>query len=57
MHRNVIDNIIEAVGNEIAIFNEIGTGKSFMGEDIYFFALVGKADIPVYCHTGSLGIN
>jgi hypothetical protein len=54
MHRNVIDKIIEAVGNEIAIFNEIGTGKTFMGEDIYFFALVGKADIPVYCHTGAV---
>ena len=53
MHRDVIDKIIEAVGNEIAIFNEIGTGKSFMGEDIYFFALCDKADIPVWAHTAA----
>jgi hypothetical protein len=54
MHRNVISRIIEAVGTDTAIFNDIGTGKTFMGEDIYFFALVGKAEVPVYCHTGAV---
>jgi predicted TIM-barrel fold metal-dependent hydrolase len=24
-----------------------------MGEDIYFFAVCDKADVPVYCHTGA----
>jgi hypothetical protein len=27
--------------------------KQFMGEDIYFFALCDKADVPVWCHTGA----
>jgi hypothetical protein len=54
MHRNVIDRIIDTVGVETAIFNDIGTGAKFMGEDIYFFALVDKAEIPVWCHTGAV---
>ena len=52
MHRNVITKILEAVPNA-PIFTEVGVGKQFMGEDIYFFALCDKAEIPVWCHTGA----
>jgi len=52
MHRNVITKILEEVPNA-PIFTEIGVNKSFMGEDIYFFALCDKAGIPVWCHTGA----
>jgi hypothetical protein len=52
MHRNVITRILEAVP-DAPIFTEIGVNKSFMGEDIYFFALCDKADVPVWCHTGA----
>tara|TARA_R110000868_G_scaffold395843_1_gene667802 strand:- start:2684 stop:3409 length:726 start_codon:yes stop_codon:yes gene_type:complete len=52
MHRSVITKIIEAVP-DAPIFTEIGVGKQFMGEDIYFFALCDKADVPVWCHTGA----
>jgi len=52
MHRSVITKIIEAVPNA-PIFTEVGVGKQFMGEDIYFFALCDKAEIPVWCHTGA----
>jgi hypothetical protein len=53
MHRNVITKILEAVPGA-PIFTEVGVGKQFMGEDIYFFALCDKADIPVWCHTGAV---
>ena len=52
MHRSAIDKIKEAVPN-VPFFSEVGVGKSFMGEDIYFFAVCDKADVPVYCHTGA----
>lgn len=52
MHRSVITKIIEAVPNA-PIFTEVGVGKQFMGEDIYFFALCDKAEVPVWCHTGA----
>lgn len=52
MHRSVVERIINEVPN-MPIFTEIGTNKSFMGEDIYFFALCNKAGIPVWCHTGA----
>ena len=52
MHRSVVERIINEVPN-MPIFTEIGTSKSFMGEDIYFFALCNKAGIPVWCHTGA----
>jgi hypothetical protein len=53
MHRSVIDRI-RAVLPTVPIFADMGHGKNFMGEDIYFFALVGKADVPVWCHTGAV---
>jgi hypothetical protein len=52
MHRSVVDRI-RAVLNNVPLFADIGHGKDFMGEDIYFFALCDKADVPVYAHTGA----
>lgn len=52
MHRSVITKIREAMPGT-PIFTEIGVNKSFMGEDIYFFALCDKLDIPLWCHTGA----
>ena len=52
MHRSVVDRI-RAVLPNVPLFSDIGHGKDFMGEDIYFFALCDKADIPVYAHTGA----
>lgn len=52
MHRSVVDKIIEAVP-DAAMFMEAGTEKTFIGEDIYFFALCGKAGVEVWCDTGA----
>ena len=52
MHRSIVDRI-RAVLPDAPLFSDIGHGKNFMGEDIYFFALCDKADIPVYAHTGA----
>ena len=52
MHRSVVEKIREAAPGA-PIFSDIGHGKNFLGEDIYFFALCDKADIPVYAHTGA----
>jgi hypothetical protein len=52
MHRSVVDRI-RALLPDVPLFADIGHGKDFMGEDIYFFALCDKADIPVYAHTGA----
>ena len=53
MHRSIVDKIRAAVP-EAPLFSDIGHGKNFMGEDIYFFALCDKADIPVFAHTGAV---
>lgn len=50
IHRSVIDRI-RAVLPNVPIFSDIGHGKNFMGEDIYFFSLCDKAEIPVFAHT------
>lgn len=50
MHRSVVDRIRESTP-DAPLFSDLGHGKNFMGEDIYFFALCDKADIPVYAHT------
>lgn len=52
MHRSIVDRI-RAVLPNAPLFSDLGHGKDFMGEDIYFFALCDKADIPVYAHTGA----
>lgn len=53
MHRSVITRILEVEPNT-PIFTEVGVNKSFMGEDIFFFALCNKAQIPVWCDTSAL---
>ena len=53
MHRSVITRIL-AVEPNTPIFTEVGVNKSFMGEDIFFFALCNKAEIPVWCDTSAL---
>ena len=52
MHRSVVDKIIEAIP-DTSMFLEAGSEKTFIGEDIYFFALCGKAGIEVWCDTGA----
>jgi hypothetical protein len=52
MHRSVVDKIIEAVP-DTAMFLEAGSEKTFIGEDIYFFALCGKAGVEVWCDTSA----
>lgn len=53
MHRSVITRILEVEPNS-PIFTEVGVAKSFMGEDIFFFALCHKAQVPVWCDTSAL---
>jgi hypothetical protein len=53
MHRSVVEKIKKEVPG-VPLFTEAGVGKQFTGEDIYFFALCGKAGIPVWCDTGAL---
>lgn len=50
MHRSVVDRIRKVLP-DVPLFSDMGHGKKFMGEDIYFFALCDKADIPAYAHT------
>lgn len=52
MHRNAIAKIKEALP-DVPLFAEVGTGDNFMGEDIYFYALCDKVEVPVYAHTGA----
>lgn len=52
MHRSAVEKIIESVPGA-AMFMEAGTEKTFIGEDIYFFALCGKAGVEVWCDTGA----
>lgn len=50
MHRSIVDRIRKVLP-DVPLFSDLGHGAKFMGEDIYFFALCDKADIPVYAHT------
>jgi hypothetical protein len=52
MHRSVIDKVRE-VAPEGQVFMEMGRGTKFIGEDIFFFALCDKAEVPIHCHTGA----
>lgn len=52
MHRSVITRILEVLPNT-PIFTEVGVHKQFMGEDIFFFSLCDKAEIPVWCDTSA----
>ena len=52
MHRSVITRIKEVLPG-VPFFTEVGANKQFTGEDIYFFAVVNKAEIPLWCDTGA----
>ena len=53
MHRDVVSKIREKMG-DVRVFAELGKADSFLGEDIYFFALCHQLGIPLWCHTGAL---
>lgn len=52
IHRSVVERI-RAILPDAQLFMEMGRGTKFIGEDIYFFALCDKAEIPVHCHTAA----
>jgi hypothetical protein len=54
MHRSVVERLRKAIPEETPLFAEAGVGNTFIGEDIYFFMLCGKAEIPVWCDTSAL---
>lgn len=53
MHRSVVERVLDKMP-EATFFTEVGVHKTFMGEDIFFFALLNQCEIPVWCHTGAL---
>lgn len=53
MHRSVVERVLEKMPNA-TFFTEVGVHKTFMGEDIFFFALLNQCEIPIWCHTGAL---
>jgi len=53
MHRGVVEKV-KAVAPDGQMFMEMGRGTKFIGEDIFFFALCDKAEVPLHCHTGAL---
>jgi len=55
MHRSVVEKIkgIFPEGNH-PFFAEAGIDNTFIGEDIYFFMLAGKAEVPLWCDTSAL---
>jgi hypothetical protein len=52
MHRSVVEKV-RPVAPDGQMFMEMGRGTKFIGEDIFFFALCDKAEVPLYCHTGA----
>ena len=52
MHRSAVTQIIEKLGN-VRLFAELYGENTFTGEDIYFYSLCDRADVPVYAHTGA----
>lgn len=52
MHRSVVERI-KAVVPDVQFFMEMGRGTKFIGEDIFFFALCDKAEVPVWCDTSA----
>lgn len=53
MHRSVVDKVLDKNPNA-TFFTEVGVHKTFMGEDIFFFAVLSQAEVPLYCHTGAV---
>ena len=52
MHRSIVEKV-KAVAPDGQMFMEMGRGTKFIGEDIFFFALCDKAEVPLHCHTGA----
>jgi len=52
MHRSIVKKV-KAVAPDGQMFMEMGRGTKFIGEDIFFFALCDKAEVPLHCHTGA----
>jgi hypothetical protein len=52
MHRSIVEKV-KAVAPDGQMFMEMGRGTKFIGEDIFFFMLCDKAEVPLYCHTGA----
>jgi hypothetical protein len=52
MHRSVVEKV-RPVAPDGQMFMEMGRGTKFIGEDIFFFALCDKAEVPLHCHTGA----
>ena len=52
MHRSVVEKV-RPIAPDGQVFMEMGRGTKFIGEDIFFFALCEKAEIPLYAHTGA----
>ena len=53
MHRSVVKAMKEKHGNDYPFFNETGTGKQFVSEDINFFRLMGEAGVPLHANTAA----
>lgn len=53
MHRSIVEKV-KAVAPDGQMFMEMGRGTKFIGEDIFFFMLCDRAEVPLYCHTGAL---
>jgi glycosyltransferase involved in cell wall biosynthesis len=53
MHRNAVTAMRRVHGSK-PYFNETGVGEQFVSEDINFFRMMAKANVPLYTHTGAL---
>jgi len=53
MHRSAVAKMKEVHGDNTPFFNETGVGEQFVSEDINFFRLMYKANVPLYAHTGA----
>ena len=53
MHRSVVEKIKE-VAQGMPFFSDAGVGDTFVGEDIFFFAMCQKAEVPLWCDTSAL---
>jgi len=53
MHRNAA-NKMRKVHGKVPFFNETGVGQQFVSEDINFFRMMSKAEVPLYAHTGAV---
>lgn len=53
MHRSVVEKIKE-IAQGMPFFSDAGVGDTFVGEDIFFFAMCQKAEVPLWCDTSAL---